>query len=143
MYLAQSLLTALGLRFTAARAGQPFLLVLWSADCPPCIKELAHLRQVRDEAPAMELVLIATDAPEAAAEVKRTLQRFGLEDADNWIFASGFAERLRHRIDPNWYGELPRAYFYDAQHRRVGRSGMLMVEQLQAWAASVGQAPAR
>jgi hypothetical protein len=28
-------------------------------------------------------------------------------------------------IDPHWYGEIPRTYFFDKAHSRVGISGLI------------------
>lgn len=118
---------------TAARSGQPFLLILWSVDCPPCMKELAHLQQLRERFAPASLVLISTDEAEAHESVDRILVEFGLDRFDNWAFADGFPERLRYQVDPDWFGELPRSYFYDAGHRRTATSGALTIEQLHQW----------
>lgn len=117
----------------AARSGQPFLLVLWSVDCPPCIKELSQLRSFREEFGARGLVLLSTDGPMEHDLVIRTIAEYGLQDFDNWAFSDNFADRLRYSIDPAWYGELPRAYFYDADHQRLAVSGMLSPEVLETW----------
>ena len=122
---------------TKAREGEPFLLVLWSVDCPPCIKELDLLRQVSVDYPELTFSLISTDTPDTAPEARRILASHGLENADVWIFAHDYAERLRYRIDPDWFGELPRAYFYAADHQRLGVSGALEKEVLVEWAESV------
>jgi len=42
-------------------------------------------------------------------------------------------DKLRFYIDPGWYGELPRSYFYDAAQQRSGHSGALTRAQLQDW----------
>lgn len=120
-------------QITAAREGRPFLLMLWSLDCPPCLKELAELRQLTKGFDARDLVLVSTDGPGQQRAVERTLRDFGLTRLDNWLFADDFGERLRYRIDPEWFGELPRAYFYAADHQRTARSGVLKPELLQRW----------
>lgn len=118
-------------QITNARSGQPFLLVLWSVDCPPCLKELQEIGQLKSQFTPNGLVLISTDSTDLTADVQQILAQYGLADAENWQFTAGFPERLRYQIDPNWYGELPRAYFYDAQHKRAGKSGALSRELLQ------------
>jgi len=120
-------------RITEPRSGEPFLLVLWSLDCPPCHRELSHLGQLGHRLDQEALVLISTDGPEHHAQVSDTLAKHGLEAFESWAFADGFAERLRYQVDPQWYGELPRAYFYDAGHRREGVSGALSLERLERW----------
>ena len=42
-------------------------------------------------------------------------------------------ERLRYSIDPDWFGELPRNYFYDANSSRIGFSGKLTEDILLEW----------
>lgn len=118
---------------TSAREGRPFLLLLWSLDCPPCMKELAGLRQQLKDSDAQHLVLVSTDGPGQQVAVEHALRGFGLEQFDNWLFADDFSERLRFHIDPNWFGELPRAYFYAADHSRRAKSGVLKAGQLQRW----------
>lgn len=119
---------------TATREGKPFLLALWSVDCPPCMKELKHLRQLREEYPALDVVLVSTDGSEDLETAQQVLESFDLDKGDNWIFADGYAERLRYGIDPAWFGELPRAYFYAIDHQRLAVSGALSLDRLRHWA---------
>ncbi|MGE4630656.1 MAG: hypothetical protein AAEC86_09460 [Pseudohongiellaceae bacterium] len=49
------------------------------------------------------------------------------------MFADNFAERLRFSIDPNWYGELPRSYFFDAKHNMSSHSGIMTKALLPGW----------
>ncbi len=116
---------------TTAHAGRPFLLVLWSIDCPPCLKELEEIGRLYPRFPPGTLVLVSTDGADYADEAQKILDQYGLADAENWRFADGFPERLRYQIDPDWGGELPRAYIYDSRHARVGKSGALSREILQ------------
>ncbi|MCF6354410.1 MAG: redoxin domain-containing protein [Candidatus Polarisedimenticolaceae bacterium] len=116
---------------TAAREGRPFLLVLWSVDCPPCLKELEEIGQLYPRFPAGGLVFISTDGADYADEAEKVLHQYGLAEAENWRFADGFPERMRYQIDPNWYGELPRTYIYNSLHHRIGRSGILSQKLLQ------------
>ncbi len=117
----------------SARQGRPFLLILWSVDCPPCRKELDLLAKTHRAYPKLDLVLIATDDIASAKEAEAILKEHGLGDVESWMFADSNAQRLRYEIDPRWYGELPRGYFYDAAHNRLGLSGALRPEHLQAW----------
>lgn len=113
--------------------GEPFLVVLWSLDCPPCRGELALLGDFRLRHPELELVLISTDPPETAAAAAEVLAGHGLANAESYGFAARNAERLRHAIDPEWFGELPRTYFYAADGTRHGVSGALSEEMLREW----------
>lgn len=122
-------------------AGQPFLLVFWSIDCPPCHKELAMLAQWHQDDLTIPLVLVATDGREWRDEVVTTLQRYHLADADIWHFASEPVERLRFEVEPAWRGELPRSYLFDMAHQRSGVTGMLERERLDKWRSEVGGRP--
>lgn len=119
--------------------GQPFLLVLWSVDCPPCHEELATLGRLLRQRPDLPVTLISTDQHLPTAEVHAVLARYGVAEADNWLFADPVPSRLRQAIDPGWYGVLPRSYFFLSDGRRVSHSGLLpeaaLREQLQAFAA--------
>lgn len=119
-------------RILNSRAGKPFLLVLWSLECPPCRREMELLAKMRRQHPEIDIVFISTDGSERADEVEAALEQHDLEEAKSWIFA-GPVQRLRYEIDPTWYGVLPRSYFYDENHERAAVSGALEEAQIQAW----------
>jgi len=48
-----------------------------------------------------------------------------LANAESWLFADNFPERLHYRINPDGYRELPKTYFYDASHKQIDRSTTL------------------
>ncbi|MDO8343138.1 MAG: hypothetical protein Q7T48_08070, partial [Cellvibrio sp.] len=66
-------------------------------------------------------------------EIARTLQKYPLKKAESWVFADSFVERLRYEVDMQWYGELPRTYFYDAQGHALALSGKLDYAQIERW----------
>ncbi|MDX1491055.1 MAG: hypothetical protein R3332_07200 [Pseudohongiellaceae bacterium] len=111
-------------------AGQPFVLSLWSIDCLPCRVELEMLGEIKRQSPDFPLLLVSTDPIEQREEAVYILEEYGLDAIDTWMFADSFVERLRFSIDPNWYGELPRSYFYDEDHNRQAHSGILSREEL-------------
>lgn len=114
-------------------AGRPFILTLWSLSCHHCVKELQTLGRLARTARTLPLVIVSTDTPAEAPEIRAALKRFGLDRLDTWVFADAVPERLRHAIDPAWRGELPRSYLFDAAHRRQAHSGMLDEERLTSW----------
>lgn len=120
-------------QITVEREGQPFLLVFWSIDCPPCLKELSLLQKTQQRFSENGLVLVSTDDIQHSNSVKKILQEFQLGQLENWVFSDSIPERLRYAIDPAWYGELPRAYFYDASHQRKAHSGSLKKATLDKW----------
>jgi len=114
--------------------GQAFLLSVWSQECAPCIKELTILAELKAEYPDLNLVLISTDSIDNASINDSLLAKLGHSDTVNsWAYASEQAEKLRYSIDSNWYGEMPRSYFYDAKGERLATSGLLSEALLRSW----------
>lgn len=100
-------------------------MVLWSIDCPACYDELDLLTPWLKKHPSFNLVLISTDPINQQAEVKKVLEEYQLANRANWIFGIQAHALLRHAIDPDWYGELPRSYLFDHQHKPYAHSGVL------------------
>lgn len=113
--------------------GQPYLLSLWSLNCPPCMAELAEFGRLAGKYPQFRWVLISTDSPAERKQIRATLKRYGLHQAENWVFADEFTERLRFELDRSWHGELPRNYFVDRSGERSAHSGKLDGIVLEAW----------
>lgn len=117
----------------AEREGQDFLVALWSVDCPPCMVELDMLGKLRKQVPDLPLVLISTDQIRLRDDAEDFLLDYELDDLVSWMFADEFAARLRFSIDPQWYGELPRSYYFDSEHRHEAHSGILSESQVRSW----------
>lgn len=113
--------------------GREFLLGLWSVDCPPCLVELDFMGKLLELNPGIPYVLISTDSIEDREYADEFLQDFGLTEMESWMFADSFVEKLRFSIDSNWYGELPRSYFFDANHEMKSHSGIVSKELLSEW----------
>lgn len=114
-------------------AGREFLLGLWSVDCPPCLVELEMMGSILQANPDLPFVLISTDPLQDRESAYEFLEDFGLHDFPSYMFADAFTERLRFSIDPAWFGELPRSYFFDYQHSMQSHSGIMTRELLQDW----------
>lgn len=120
-------------------AGKPFVLSLWSIDCAPCRIELKLLGELKQEDPSFPLVVISTDSIENREEAADILDSYALQDIETWMFADAFVERLRYSVDPLWHGELPRSYFFKADHSFESHSGILSRAQLEQFFPSIGQ----
>lgn len=120
-------------QIVSARAGKPFIISLWSLDCTYCRDDMVLFGKLSKKYPDLGLVLISTDTPEQLKEIERTLQKYPLKKAESWVFADSFVERLRYEVDTQWYGELPRTYFYDAQGHVLALSGKLDYAQIERW----------
>ncbi len=117
-------------------AGEPFLLSVWSIECGPCFKELEVLGKLREEYPAFNLILLSADSADVMEEVEGFLTEFNLSEENSWVYGSNRSEQLRYVIDPAWYGEMPRSYFYDKDGKRTSVSGLLSEGVLRRWIAS-------
>lgn len=120
-------------QIVAARQAQPFVLALWSIECPHCPADLALFGELSKKYPGLDVVLISTDTPQDMPAISAVLARHRLERAEAWVFADAYSERLRYAIDRQWRGELPRTYLYSADGTVRGVSGKLTASQLQSW----------
>lgn len=111
---------------------QDHLVILWSFDCPPCITELEKISELHQQFPNYQLTLINTDAVDEQVRVKKLLQQFNLAGLDNWGFANSDEEKLRYDIDPRWYGDLPRSYFFPLKGKIKRLRGALSSGELLA-----------
>lgn len=118
-----------------AHAGKPFVLAFWSIDCAPCREEMGEWGPLQRKYPAVPILLVATDPPQARATVTDFLARHELGPVQTWAYNDDFAERVRFAVDRSWRGELPRTYLFDAAHRRQARSGRLDRVWMEKWLA--------
>ena len=105
-----------------ANANAPFMMVVWSVTCSSCLKDMALLNKLHQSKPGLKMVMLATDGKEASSQVQAILQKSGLASVENWNYADDNPQRLQYEIDPAWFGELPRTYFFDKTHQREGVS---------------------
>lgn len=109
-------------------ADKPFMLAIWSTTCSSCMEKMALLNELQESRPEINIVMLATDDVSVSDQIQTVLANNELTGLDNWVFADENAQRLRHEIDPKWYGELPRTYFLNKNHERQGISGALSRE---------------
>lgn len=126
-----------------AYRGRPFILAFWSLHCAPCKDDLALLTAAHARYPQVAIVLVAADGPNDHAEVARTLAPLRLGRIEPWVFADDFAERIRYGVDPEWRGELPRAYFFEADHQAAAHSGVIDPAELESWLRRVTRPKAK
>jgi hypothetical protein len=117
-------------------ADSAFAVVIWSIDCAPCRDDLALLRRFTAAHPDAHVVLISADDVRNASAVSAVLAEYGLADVESWVFADANRERLQYAIDPQWFGEMPRAYLYSRASERKGISGALSNAELERWLAA-------
>ena len=117
----------------AAKAGRPYVMAFWSVNCVHCRAELDMLGKLGKQYPGLDVVLVATDPVEESAAVSSVLHQYSLEQAESWVFADDFVERLHFEVDRQWRGELPRTYLYAPGAAVVAVSGKLDAQQLERW----------
>ncbi|SFD12507.1 redoxin domain-containing protein [Pseudoalteromonas denitrificans] len=111
-----------------------WLTVLWSLECPPCFKELSLISKMVSKEPNLKVTLINTDASDDLLEqIQDVLAQYQLNKLTNFYFADEQAAQSRFMIDPTWYGELPRSYFFSSGGTAVGRSGLINKNTLNKW----------
>ncbi len=120
-------------QIVSARQGKPFIIGFWSLSCGYCKVELAMLKKLVRKYPKLDLVLVSTDTPEEEKMVSATLAKLSLNKAETWLFADGYADRLRFEIDKKWYGELPRTYFFNTNGEVKAISGKFEQGEVEQW----------
>lgn len=109
----------------ASNTNQPFMLVVWSITCSSCLKDMPLLSLIHKKRPELKIIMLAADDISETDQVQSILKKNQLVDIDNWVYADENTQKLQFEIDPKWYGELPRTYFFDKTHQRESISGVL------------------
>ena len=123
----------------SAHAGKLFIIGFWSLTCTNCSDDLALFGKLAEKYRNLNLVLVSTDSPEQKQEIARTLQHYRLGRAESWVFADSYTERLRFEVDAQWYGELPRTFFFDATGHSTAVSGKIDRDQVERWIRESGK----
>lgn len=131
-------------KIIAAHTGNPFIVALWSVSCTHCGADLEIFEWLLKKYPSLQLVLISTDTPEQAPEIAQRLGQYHLDktarnksgNLESWVFADSYTERLHFEVDAQWYGELPRTYFFDANGKSTAISGVLRADNTENWIRS-------
>jgi thiol-disulfide isomerase/thioredoxin len=118
-------------QIVSSHAGKPFLLSIWSITCPSCIKDMEVLHAVHKTHPELPIVMLSTDDSSERATAIQILEKNQLTDVEHWIYSDENTQKLQFEIDPQWYGELPRSYFFDKTGQRDGVSGVLSEQDYQ------------
>ena len=112
---------------------QPLIISFWSIDCPYCINDLKKLGRALSKNTNVKLITVCVDGKESAKKAERILSQANLPKHEQYQYAEVDEDRLRYNIDPSWYGELPRTYFYDAAHQVTPLSGKISNSFLDKW----------
>ncbi len=114
-------------RIVSEQKGNPFVLVVWSLDCAFCQTSLDNLVAEQRRRKDLRIVTVSTDSfgdsQAMAASVKR-LKALGLTN-NAWAFGDESPEHLRFALDPRWYGEKPRSYWFNPKGEKTAYSGVI------------------
>ncbi len=114
--------------------GKKWLTLLWSVDCPPCMKELALVQKLQQQKPGLAIVIVNVDTHENSEQQRdEILLHFDLTQHKHLYFRDGLEDQSRYYIDPQWFGELPRSYFIDEAGFFHGKSGLVSKTLLEQW----------
>ena len=117
-----------------AHQGKPIVVHFWGLTCGPCLAELPNWTAERKKRPDLDLVLVDSspfgDDPD---EVRTALKKDGLLNAENWLFADSFEERLRYEIDLHWHGEMPYTLMISPDGKVTSVTGLMNFAQLNSW----------
>ncbi len=98
--------------------GSEFTLLFWSVDCPPCLEKLKLISEAGMHA-KRKFVFVSTDGDEMLADVTAVVKQMNLEQQVHWVFKSGLSQEIINSVDSNWYGEVPRNYYFNKKHQRI------------------------
>ena len=90
---------------------------------------MAFISTLHQQHPELNLVMLTVDGKSANTEINRILTKFNVITLENWFFFEDNSAKLRFEIDPTWYGELPRTYFFNSDHQRTAISGVISEEK--------------
>ncbi len=127
-------------QLASQNAKHPWVLIVWSITCPSCIKDMTLISELHKKYPALKLILLAADDLSATQQVQAILTKYGLSELENWVYADDNTQKLSYEIDPNWFGELPRTYFYTLAQQRTGVSGVIKQADFETMFAKITQA---
>lgn len=114
--------------------GKKWLTLLWSVDCPPCMKELALVQKLQQKNKGLAIVIVNVDTHENSKQQRdEILLHFNLAQHKHLYFRDGSEDQSRYYIDPQWFGELPRSYFIDEAGFFHGKSGLVSKTLLEQW----------
>jgi hypothetical protein len=114
-------------RIIASQDKKPFVLVVWSLDCPYCQASFQSLAAEKRKRRDFRVVTLSTDSvsdAQAVAQMKAKLALAGMS-GNAWAYGDLPSEQLQYAIDPTWHGEKPRSYWFNAKGERVAHSGVI------------------
>ena len=125
-----------------AHTGRPLIIHFWGLTCSICMAELKDWGAFTRAHPQATIVLINWDQRGARPEqIGPTLKKAGLASLPSFALGTGFEEKLRFAVSPDWMGELPYTRLISADGSVTAFSGPASFEELASWLAKNSPAP--
>jgi thiol-disulfide isomerase/thioredoxin len=105
----------------AAEHGHVVLVDFWATWCVPCEAEYPEFVRLQQKYGKLGLVVIAVSADQRHDVAGKVVPFLRSRHADfaQYLQQSKDPEDFIDAFDPNWYGDLPRAFLYDRNGRMV------------------------
>jgi hypothetical protein len=117
-----------------AHHGKSIVVHFWGLTCGPCLAELPNWTAERKKRADLDLVLVdSSPFGDDPNQVRAALKKDNLLNAENWLFADSFEERLRYEIDPHWHGEMPYTLMIGRDGKVAFVTGLMNFTQLNSW----------
>lgn len=113
-------------------AGKPMIVHFWGMTCAPCLEELPTWRKLHGDVAPIPVVFVQMDNMPVAA-VAEKLRASKLSALENWSVIDEVDERLRHVIDPDWIGDVPRTLLIDGNGEMQRMRGRVNAAMVRAW----------
>lgn len=124
-----------------AHKGRPLIVHFWGLTCSICMSELKDWGAFTRAHPEATIVFINWDQRGARPEqIGPTLQKAGLAAVPSFALGSGFEEKLRFAVSPEWMGELPYTHLITDDGTASAFSGPANFEDMSSWLAKTGPA---
>lgn len=87
---------------------KPMVVNFWATFCRPCIEELPHFLEARQQYPQVELVMVSLDLPGFyPGKIEQFLSSRNFTGPTQFWLNETNADSFCPRIDPSWDGAIP------------------------------------
>jgi len=92
--------------------------MFWSVECSPCLKELKHVSENKMYL-SQKFIFVSIDNNQSPDQISMMIKKLKLTKQQHWVFQAGKEKEIIDSVDENWYGEVPRNYYFDEDHNRT------------------------
>jgi hypothetical protein len=121
-----------------AHQGRAFILSLWSVSCEAVPPRDAGVARAAGEASRAARGAGVDRPAHGARSHQALLERYDPGPVQSWHYATNSRSASASRSIRKWRGEMPRTYYFDAQHRVEARTGVPDPQWLERWVAKAG-----